>query len=276
MAGCGSSAESTSAARRAEPSLRIAVVVLENHGYDEVIDNPEMPYLNGLAKRGALTTDYHGVAHPSLPNYLALFGGSTFGIEDDCTDCTARGDNLAAQLSRAHRSWRAYLEDMPETCYPGEARDGYVKRHNPFMYFPSIYGNRERCENVNPATQLDHDIGHDSLTAFSWISPSLCNDGHDCSLEVADRWLAETIPGIVSHLGPRGFVAITFDEDDVGASGARQGRVATVLAGPSVIGSKRVRRHLDHYSLLATIEDEFGLPRLRNARGAPTLRAALR
>ncbi|HET9154234.1 MAG TPA: alkaline phosphatase family protein [Solirubrobacterales bacterium] len=93
--------------------------MLENREYEEVLGNPEVPYLQHLAEKGAVATNYYGVSHPSLPNYLALFAGSTFGITEDCTDCVVTGPNLATQLSRAGISWRAYMETMPEPCYSG-------------------------------------------------------------------------------------------------------------------------------------------------------------
>jgi phosphatidylinositol-3-phosphatase len=252
--------------------------VLENHEYGEVIGSPEAPFLNGLARRGALATRYYAVAHPSLPNYLALLGGSTFGVDDNCTECSLAGDNLAAQLSRAGISWRAYVEGLPSPCYRGSTHGRYVKRHNPFMYFRSIFDRRDRCRNVVPATDLGEDLRSDSLPAFSWVTPDLCHDGHDCGLRTADSWLARLVPRIARKLGPGGFLVVTFDEgtSDRGCcGGADGGRVATIVAGPRARHGARLRRPLDHYSLLATIEAAFGAPRLRHARGAPTLAGAL-
>lgn len=120
--------------------------------------NPAAPFLNQLAARGALATNYHAVTHPSLPNYLALLGGSTFGIGDDCTECEATGDNLALQLSRAGTSWRAYMGGLPSPCFPGATSGDYAKRHNPFMYFPSIAEDPGRCARVVPQTRLDADL----------------------------------------------------------------------------------------------------------------------
>jgi hypothetical protein len=280
--GCGSSVPESpvpGAKREPAPPLRVAVIVLENREYGEIIGSAEAPFLSRLARGGVLATRFYGVAHPSLPNYLALIGGSTFGIEENCTDCSARGDNLAAQLSRAGLSWRAYMEDMPEACYDGSEHDGYAKRHDPFMYFPSISSVPGRCENVVPATQLDEDLHDDSLPAFSWVSPDLCNDAHDCSLGVADRWLSGLVPRITHRLGQDGILIVTFDEgtSDLGCcGGSRGGRIMTLLTGPGALRGVRLDRPFDHYSLLATIEDRFGLPRLRNARGVPTLHQAVK
>jgi hypothetical protein len=265
---------------RAGPSrLEAVVVVLENREAGEVIGSPSAPFLNRLARRGALASRYHAVAHPSLPNYLALLGGSIFGIREDCTDCAVHGDNLALQLSRAGIAWRAYMEGMPRRCYQGDAAGEYVKRHNPFMYFTAISADRRRCANVVPMRRLDADLRSGRLPSFAWIGPGLCNGGHDCGIDVADRHLSQLVLRLTRRLGPGGFLAITFDEgttDRGCCGGAAGGRVAMILAGPGVRPGARLRRPLDHYSLLATIEDAFGLPRLRRARPAPSLRAAFR
>jgi hypothetical protein len=173
------------------------------------------------------------------------------------------------------------MEDMPEACYGGDESGGYAKRHNPFMYFPSIYDNPARCENVVPTTQLDEDLSRDALPAFSWVTPNLCNSAHDCGLDVADRWLSGLVPRITANLGRDGFLVITFDENgedtaDPTCCEPGGGRVATFLVGAPVMKGKRLNRAFNHYSLLATIEDKFGLPRLRQARGAPTLDQAFR
>lgn len=256
----------------------VVVIVLENREYDEVAANPAAPFLNQLAARGALATNYHAVTHPSLPNYLALLGGSTFGIGDDCTECEATGDNLALQLSRAGISWRAYMGGLPFPCFPGATSGAYAKRHNPFMYFPSIAEDPGRCARVVPQTRLDADLRRGSLAAFSWLSPDLCDDGHDCGIATADQKLASLVPRITRRLGPHGLLVVSFDEgtSDAGCCGdPGGGRVFTVLAGPDVRHGVRLRAAYDHYSLLAGLEDAFGLPRLHQARGARPLPLAI-
>ena len=267
------------AAKRRPAGSHVVAIVLENREYGDVIGNPAAPFLNRLARRGALATRYYAIAHPSLPNYLALLGGATFGIDENCTECSARGDNLPLQLSRAGHSWRAYMEGLPHRCYRGEAAGEYVKRHNPFMYFPSIAASPRRCANVVPLSRLDADLRRRSLPSFAWIGPGLCRGAHDCGIGVADRFLAKLVPRLTGQLGPRGFLAVTFDEgsSDAGCCGvATGGRVATILKGPQIRRGARLGRAYDHYSLLATIEDAFGLHRLRHARSSRSLRAAFR
>jgi hypothetical protein len=274
--GCGGH-EAVVSKRNQTQAVRTALIMLENSDYEQVIGSPEMPFLNGLTRRGTLATDYYAVAHPSLPNYLALIGGSTFGIRDDCTECWASGSNLAVQLSRAGISWRGYMEDTPEPCY-GEAtygdQGGYAKKHDPFMYFKSITSVPSRCKNVVPATRLNPDLGKDRLPTFTWITPNLCNDAHDCSLASADSWLSRVVPSITQKLGCGGILVVTFDEGSEG-TGERGGHVMTLFVGPGARRGKRLNRPFDHYSLLATIENRYGLRRLREARGKPLMNGAI-
>ena len=127
---------------------------MENKEFDEVIGSPEAPYINRLARSGALATASYGVRHPSLPNYLALTGGSTFGIESDCVTCHVRASNLVDQLEARRISWKAYMEGTPTPCYRGSSTGLYLKRHNPFLYYDSVASNRRRCKKVVPFSQF--------------------------------------------------------------------------------------------------------------------------
>jgi hypothetical protein len=291
VAGCGGAAEDSDpppeaqAAAPREPRAaapgkaestgpRTVVIVLENHGFDEVFGNPEAPFLNRLTRRGALATQYYAIAHPSLPNYLALLGGSTFGIGDDCTDCAVSGPSLAEQLSGAGISWRGYMGGMPGPCFAGAQHGLYVKRHNPFMYFPAISSNPGRCRNVVPGSWLEEDLAHHTLPSFAWFTPNLCDDGHSCDFEDADNAMAKLIPRIRRQLGQDGLLFVTFDEGtgELGCcEAAAGGRVMTIVLGMRVPPGVRITSPRSHYSLLAAIEDRYGLPRLRNARGARPL-----
>jgi phosphatidylinositol-3-phosphatase len=257
---------------------RAFVIVLENHAYGQVIGNPDAPYLNRLAHQGALATNYYAVAHPSLPNYLALTGGSTFGIHSDCLGCSASGPNLATQLSAAGISWRAYMGGMPKACYGGNDGGVYARRHNPFVYFPAVASHPALCRHDVPAWRLRRDIAAGHLPRFGWLTPNGCQDGHDCPIAHTDQYLSQFVPSLVRALGPRGYLAITFDEGttDAGCCGdSAGGRVATILAGGRVRGGARITAPRDHYSLLRTIENTFSLPPIRAAAGAASLEGAL-
>ena len=266
--------DSTTALR----SSHLVLIVLENREYEEVIWSPEAPYLSHLVQRGTTATNFYGVSHPSLPNYLALFAGDTFGIAENCTECVVYGPNLATQLSRAGISWRAYMESMPVPCFTGPSSGRYAKRHNPFVYFPSITELPRRCNRVVPETSLVADLERHHLPRFAWLTPDLCHDGHDCGFDAVDHYLYTLVPRIIRQLGPHGLLVVTFDEgiSDLGCCGhPGGGRIPTVLVGPDVPQGDLISRPADHYSLLASIEDYFGLPRLRRAAFAQPLAPAL-
>ena len=285
LAGCGGADRasghqpSTAPPRQFGSSSHTVLIVLENHELSEVIGSSESSSLDRLSRMGALAVNYFAITHPSLPNYLALAGGSTFGISDDCTDCRASGANLATQLSAAGISWRAYMGSMPRPCFKGPEVGDYAKRHNPFLYFPSVTNNPRLCANDVPERALFAQLADHNLPAFSWITPDLCNNAHSCAFSTADEYLSQLTPRLLAELGPHGLLVVTFDEgsSDAGCCGyAHGGRVATILVGPDLRKGVRLRHSYSHYSLLATLEDRFHLPRLRNARSATPLAAAFK
>jgi hypothetical protein len=284
LAACGSSAGSSSPS--AAPSgggvrsVRVAVIVMENHEFGSIIGSSEAPFLNDLASRSTLLTNYDAVAHPSLPNYLALLGGSTFGITSDCTGCTVNGPNLVDQLATAGVGWRAYMEDLPSPCFTGASAAGYVLRHDPFLYFDDVRTDPQRCANVVPYSNLAADAAGGRLPPFVWISPNLCHDMHDCSVGAGDAWLAQAVPGVTPSLAPDGVLIVVWDEGttDAACCGASTGggHVAAIVAGPGARSAATVDTPSNHYSMLALIETKLGLPLLAGAQTAPSINDVLR
>lgn len=241
---------------------------MENKACDAVIGSQEAPYLDRLARRYAFASRYYAITAPSLPNYLALIGGSTFGITTNCADCAVRATNVVSQLERARISWKAYMESMPAPCFRGAEHGLYAKRHNPFLYFVDIASSPVRCRHVVPLDRLSRDVRNRSLPRFVWISPNLCHDMHSCPVREGDRFLAELVPPLLAALGPRGVLIVTWDEGADRAGCCRHaagGNVPTILAGPGARLGGRSSLAYDHYSILRTIEDGWGLPRLRGA-----------
>src|SRR3954467_2314095 len=256
---------------RAAPAARshVVVIVMENKEESRVIGSRSAPFLNRLARRGGVAAQSFGVRHPSLPNYIALVSGSTQGITDDCTRCTANGTNVADQLEAAHRTWGAYLEGLPRPCARPASAGRYAKKHDPFAYDDKIAASPARCRRRVPLRRLAGDIRGDRLPDFVFITPDLCNDTHDCAARTGDRFLPRVVPGLLSALGPHGFLVVTYDEGDSDrgcCGGSHGGRIATVVAGPDVRPGTRRAQPIDHYGVLASIEDAFGLPRLGAAR----------
>lgn len=258
-----------------EPT-KVLVVVLENHAAADALR--EMPYLAGLSRRYAVASTYRAITHPSLPNYLVLAGGSTFGVEDSDPPSSHRlaGPSVFGQVIGRGGTARTYAEGMTRNCQP--TSDGrYAVRHNPWTYFASA---RERAaclrHDVPSGTPargaLHRDIVAGRLPTFGFVVPDLCNDAHDCDLGVADAWLEPWLRQI--EAGPdfragRLAVVVTFDEDDATAAN----HVLTVVLHPKLRGVV-VTRRLDHHSLSAVGSRLVGAPPLRGASGSPDFLAA--
>jgi hypothetical protein len=250
------------------PPAHVAVILMENEEFGDVVGSRDAPYINSLARVYAVAHSMFAITHPSLPNYLALTGGSTFGIDSDCTDCSVNATSIVDQLERAGLSWRAYMEDLPHPCFTGADAGDYAKKHDPFAYYTRITNNPARCNRIVPLPQLAADERSGTLPRYVWITPNLCHDMHDCDVATGDRFLSKLIPPLLRALGPRGVLFITWDEgssDDGCCRLASGGHVVTIAAGGLARPGARLATPADHYSLLQTIEDVLGLPRLRGA-----------
>ena len=245
------------------------LVVFENHEASEIGGNPDAPTFNALARRYATLTSYDAVAHPSLPNYLALVSGSTEGITSDCTECIVQGPNLADTLAAAGKTWKTYAEDLPYPGFTGGLAGRYAKKHDPFLYFRDVADSRALRNRVVPFTQLARDLARRRLPDFSLVIPNLCNDMHDCSVATGDAWLkAHVAPLLRSPELRGGVVFVVFDEGTSDTGGG--GRIEALVLGPTVRRGSRFTKPTNHYGLLRTIEDAWKLPRLGHSRtGTP-------
>jgi hypothetical protein len=247
----------------------VLVIMMENEEDTSIVGNAEAPYANSLIHRYGLATQSFAITHPSLPNYLALTSGSTQGATSDCTECSANAVNIVDQLEAAHISWKAYMEDLPEPCFKGAESGGYAKKHDPFIYYDDIASSARRCEKIVGFAQLAADLRKGALPTYAWISPNLCDDGHNCGVSGGDKFLARTVPALLRELGPQGFLVLTWDEgatNDGCCGGAAQGgHIATIVAGPDVRRGAREGEPIDHYGVLGTIEQALGLPPLAGA-----------
>lgn len=189
------------------------VIVMENHGYSQVVGNTTAPYLNGLARRYGVATASYATSHPSLPNYLALVSGSTQGIVDDCTTCTANGLQLADQLQQARIPWAAYMEAAPSTCFTGTAPP-FDRHHDPFVYAPHIVADPAECDRVKPFATFGRALAGGSLPSFVWVTPDVEHDMHTGSVAAGDSWLHQLLVPVLASPWYRddGVIIVTFDE----------------------------------------------------------------
>ena len=249
---------------------RVVVVVFENKEVGQVIGRRDAPTFRSLSRRYALMTNYRAVAHPSLPNYIALVSGSTQGITSDCTSCQVSAPNLADTLERAGMTWKTYAEGLPRAGFTGAGAGRYRKKHNPLVYFTGVVSRPDRLRRIVPLGAFARDLAAGRLPDFALVVPDLCHDMHDCSVATGDAWLRTFLRPLLGRPALRhGVVFIVFDEGDSDEGGG--GHVPALVLGPLVHPGSRTSMPLDHYGLLRTIEGGWGLPLLGRSRGSPEI-----
>ena len=244
----------------------VALVVLENHSFSQVIGSASMPYLNSLATGNSLAANYFANVHPSIGNYFMLTTGQLVTIDDAFTGVVSQ-DNLTRALVGAGKSWKAYMESIPSQGFLGGDSLPYVKHHNPFAYFTDVQSTPTQAANIVPMSQLSADMGASTLPNFLFIVPNLDDDAHDCPgggtacadavrLSAADTWLRNNIdPLIKSPAFANGVLIITFDEGNSIDLANVGGQVATVLVGSHVKTGFRSMTMFQHQSTLRLILD---------------------
>jgi len=241
--------------------------VFENKDAAEILSGNQAPYFASLAREYAHAASYRAITYPSQPNYLALFSGSTQGIQDnELYDIDA--PNLADQVEEAGLTWRLAAENMAPGCFTGpfslDGPDGegiYSRKHNPAISFTSISGDPVRCASITDFTSFDPEAAD-----VTFIVPNDCHSMHDCSIAEGDAWLQGFLPRILESDAYRegGVVIITFDED----RGDLDNYVATVVVSERAVRGAASERPYTHYSLLRTVQELLGLPCLAESCNA--------
>ena len=234
--------------------------MLENHSADEVLGGGQAPYLSGLAAGGAVLTQSYAITHPSEPNYLAIFSGSTQGVTDDACPVEFTGANLADSLLAAHLSFTGYAEDLPAAGSTVCSSGGYARKHAPWVDFPGLPGVLSQ-----PFRSFPSDFA--SLPTVSFVIPNLQHDMHDGTIGDADTWLRANLAGYAGWCGTHdSLLIITADEDDESAGN----HIPTLIYGAHVRAGE-YGQHVTHYGLLRTIEDMYRLPALGASAAAQSL-----
>ena len=253
----------------------VFLIVMENRPASAVYGGGG--YLAGLARRYAVETDYYAMTHPSLPNYLALLGGSTFGVRTDCASCFVHAPNLVDSLEAAHRTWGAYMEGLPAagSMSASDWPTLYMGKHDPFRYFDDIRTRPARRRRIQPLSSLWPSLRAGRAPAFIWITPNLCHDMHSCPAFAAQNWLRLVVPRILDSSAWRrgGVLFITWDEGKgarPGAPGAG-GRVALLAISAMSRPGGRLSLPANHESLLHTIEAALGVRCVGASCKAPLL-----
>ncbi|MEV7026015.1 alkaline phosphatase family protein [Kitasatospora sp. NPDC093558] len=236
----------------------VVVVVEENKSFSDVIGNTsDAPFINALAAQGASFTQSFAVAHPSQPNYLALFSGSVQGVTDDACPKSFDAPNLGSALLAAGLTFTGYSEDLPAPGDTGCADGGYARKHNPWVDFAALPAAVNQPFSAFPGDYA-------ALPALSFVVPNLAHDMHDGSVRDGDAWLRDHLGGYADWArGHNSLLVVTWDEDD----NDQGNRIPTLVVGPQVTPGSYDER-IDHYRLLRTLEDAFGLPPSGAAAGA--------
>jgi acid phosphatase len=248
----------------------VQVVIFENESYDDVIGSSQAPYITGLSKTWANMTQSFAITHPSEPNYLALFSGSTQGVDSDACPVSFKTESLGSQLLAKKISFTGYAESMPSEgftgCYavPDSYPSGYLyfRKHNPWVDFTKIPA---KYNQVYPGPLSS------PPSRFTWITPNMCDDMHDCAISDGDTWASKNLPNLIAwDEANDGLLILTFDEND----GSAGNQIPTILIGN--VNPGQYSQAINHYSVLRTIEDIFGLKPLGEAAKATPIQGVVK
>ena len=260
----------------------IYVMVMENKSANSIVGDSSAPYLNHLIRQYGLATSYTAVSHPSQPNYLAFWSGSTQGVRDD-RNHLVQGIHLGDQLETNGLNWMIYAENVPlqdkqgqTICFKGATASGgpdgkgtYTRKHNPAVSFLNVNSNPTRCmDHISNFSHFDP-----AAATVELIVPNMCHDMHDCSVSEGDSWLQDWLP---SHIldtptwkNSNSVIFITWDEGSGNKGGG--GEVPMIVISKQTPEGFTSDMPHSHYSLLRTIEEAYGLQCLHNACSANTL-----
>ena len=237
-------------------SNHVVVVVEENHSYSSVIGNTAMPYLNSLAQKYSLVTQYYANTHPSIGNYFMMTTGQIITNSDGYTG-TVTSNNIVRQLLTAGKTWKSYAEGLPSVGYTGGDTGSYVRHHNPFAYFSDVVNSSVQKLNLVPFTRFAADLNNNQLPDFSFVVPNMNNDAHNGTLAQADGWLKKNIAPLLSNpaFQQDGILVIIFDESSSTDTAHGGGHIAAVVIGPGVKRGFKSATLYQHQNLLRTVLD---------------------
>jgi hypothetical protein len=263
----------------------VVIVIFENHNYDQIMGNSASPYLNSLVSDSAtaLFTQSYAMTHPSQPNYLMLFSGSDQSVTDDDVprNLPFTSPNLGAGLLQAGRTFAGYSEDLPSIGFDGKSSGDYRRKHNPWVNWQGAETNGIPATFNLPLTSLPSN--YDLLPTVSFVIPNISNDMHNGEdperINKADAWLKDHLDGYVQWVqSHNSLLIITFDEghknfldrnfsfsrDKNEGGGKESNHIFTLFVGEKVKHGS-YNQKIDHYRVLRTIEEMYGLPYVGNS-----------
>jgi acid phosphatase len=229
----------------------VVIVIEENHSYSDIIgSSSQSAYFNQLAGEGASFTSSHAITHPSEPNYMALFSGSTDGLSSDACPVTSSAANLGSELLAAGDTFKGYSEGLPSTgstvCTSGK----YARKHSPWINFSNV-----PASDSLPFTSFPASGNYSSLPTLSFVIPNLSDDMHDGTISQANTWLKDNLSAYATWAQSNdSLLIVTWDEDDY----SENNQIPTIIVGQGVKAGQ-YSENVNHYSVLATLEKMYGL-----------------
>jgi phosphatidylinositol-3-phosphatase len=240
----------------------VVVVMEENHSYADIIGNTrQAPYMNTLASQAALLTSSFAVTHPSEPNYLALFAGSTFGLSaDNCPVSEGSTANLGSELLAAGKTFKGYSDGLPSTGSTTCSSGKYARKHSPWINFSNV-----PASDSLPFSSFPSD--YSKLPTLSFVIPNLNDDMHDGTITQADTWLKNNISAYATWAKQNNsLLVVVWDEDDF----TENNQIPTLFVGAGV-KTGHYSETVNHYNVLATLEQLYGLPKAGSSKNAAAI-----
>ncbi|KAL8291389.1 hypothetical protein RQP46_002367 [Phenoliferia psychrophenolica] len=263
---------------------RFIQIWLENTDFATAASSP---VFQSLTSKGMLMSGYHGVTHPSEPNYIAAACGDFFGLGDDAFYAVPSNVSTIVDLLEAKNiSWASYQENMPYDGFQGfnyteknylnsSAGDYtyYVRKHNPTIMADSVAKVPARAARHRNFNDFAVDVNASAMPQWSFITPNLVNDAHDTTIDFTSEWLSYfLVPLLENPLfnDNRTLILLTFDESE---STSINNQIYTVALGgalPTDLVNTTDPTYYTHYSSLSTVQNNWGLGSLGRGDTSPT------
>ena len=263
-------------------SSHVWMITEENHSYEDVVGNSQMPYYNQLIHQYGLATQFYSDQHSSLPALMWLVAGAPVELNNDTTSCLHYQDNVVRELLRWGYTWRSYQENMPYAGFQGlfgGTDNSYYRRHNPLIDFSDVCPGTGQNMNSVPFSTMATDFAQGDIVNYAYITPDADEDAHSASLQAADQWLEANVPAILTRpeFGPGGdgILFIVWDEGTLYTDNRCSatvtdgcgGRTATLVIGPHVKPGYQSTITYHNENVLKTVCAAMGLSPCPGAAG---------
>lgn len=267
---------SLSIAQNVPRSSHVWMVNLENHSYEDVVGNSQMPYYNSLIQQYGLATQFYSDQHSSLPALMWFVAGAAVETNNSTVSCQHSQDNVIRELLKQGYNWRSYQVNMPSAGYQGLTYQPpaplgeYYRRHNPLIDFTDVCPGTGQDTNSVPFTQMATDFAQIGTVNYAFVTPDGMDDGEDGTLQQVDEWLENNVPNILARpefgAGGDGILFIVWDESEgsddrcsATVTTGCGGRTAALVIGPQVKAGYQSTITYKNENVLATVCAAMGL-----------------